>query len=123
MGLVTYRHKQDVNGHTSEYNVYEIEIDGHKHIGIEDIGIGVSVTNAIEDIASVLQLTRGLKTTDRFFEWYKDGDEVSEVKFKWSFSYTNDLLHQKATCPDWTFYSSTEDNHFFQDPKKILEII
>lgn len=121
MGLVTYRHKQDVNGHKSEYNVYEIEVDGHKHIGIEDIGIGVSVTNAIEEIATVLQLTRSLKTTDRFFEWYKDGDEVSEVKFSWT--YDNYSMYQKATLPDWTFYSSTEDNHFFQDPKKILEII
>ena len=50
----------------------------------EDIGVGTSVTNASEQLASdVVRLTGVMPDKIRFFEHYPKHDSLDEIRYEW----------------------------------------
>lgn len=76
--------------------------DNINYICFEDLGIGTSVTNASEQIASEIVEKMDLTPSFcRFFETYGqyDNDTFDEISYKWQIEDSK----WKASEPDWTF--------------------
>jgi hypothetical protein len=82
--------------HPSECRVYVEKIDDIYHICFEDIGIGTSITNASEQLASEMILRLNvMPDICKFYETYNhpEGRTFDEITYKW--------LGIMAKYPDW----------------------
>ena len=81
------------------------------YVGFEDNGIGTSVTNCAEKLATeIVELKKLDPERCYFFEWYpyyedKNGG-VSMIEYKWK--------DNKAYNATWSHYCSRDDNPFFK---------
>jgi len=90
----------------SECRVHIIKSEDKILIGFEDVGVGTSVTNVTETIATDIVVKENLDPTKcRFFEFYPQHEgTVHEIWYEWNES--------KASNPIWKFYCIAEDNPF-----------
>lgn len=94
-------------GAESTYNIFILRFGKVKYIGFEDIGMGPSVTNTSEDLASHLVQTHDWDPNDcLFFEWYDGMDDngVDEIEYTWT--------DKTARDPKWKPFCSAKDNPF-----------
>jgi hypothetical protein len=96
------------NGVPSSCNVYHYDVDKTHYIGLEDIGIGMSVTNASEVIATEIVKQKNWEPEYcLFFEWfdyYNDNDSVDEVIHVWK--------DGEAVSATWKPFCKIKDNPF-----------
>ena len=94
--------------HPSLCGVYIIEEEGEIWIGFQNLGVGTSVTNASEQLATEIVEQEGLNPEIcRFFEWYPEYDkEVSEITYQWD--------GKVASNPQWKYFCSWSENPFFE---------
>lgn len=106
--MKTYQHHyKGFNVHPSICRVYIMEEEGEIWIGFQDLGIGTSVTNASEQLASEIVLKENLNPEIcRFFEFYP-GREVSEVTYQW-----NGIV---ASSAQWKYFCSDQENPFLAE--------
>ena len=97
--------------HPSKCNVHIKIIDGVRHICFEDIGIGTSVTNASETIATtVINQLQILPNPEKckFYEMYRKYKETTfdEITYTW------ELQNGKITAksPNW---KPSKNEHIF----------
>ena len=72
--------------HPSEFRVYVEKIDGIYHICFEDLGIGTSVTNASEQLASEMIIDLNvMPDICKFYETYDhpEGRTFDEITYTW----------------------------------------
>jgi hypothetical protein len=78
----------------SACNVYVTEEEGTTHICFEDIGVGTSVTNASEIIATEIVKKYNFNPQNcKFYETYEDSGEIDGIEYTW--------VNGKASAPRW----------------------
>jgi len=105
--MKTYFHNYKGYGvHSSTCKVYIKETENSILVGFENLGIGTSVTNASEQLATeIVQLENLNPEKCRFFEWYSEYEgNVDEIVYSW-----NGL---NAFSPSWISFCSFNDNPF-----------
>jgi len=79
--------------------------DGDHFICFENLGIGVSVTNASEMLASQIVAKYGFVPENcRFFETYReyDNDTFDEIEYTWRYvTSQNGKIYLEAKNPKW----------------------
>ena len=83
--------------------------EGEIWIGFENLGIGTSVTNASEQLATEIVAHEGFNPEIcRFFEWYPEYEgEVSEVTYQWD--------GKTASRASWKYFCSAQENPFLAE--------
>lgn len=84
---VEFTHNYNVHGVKSECVIKVYSDDGEHFMLFENIGIGVSVTNASEQLAEEIVAQLNLNPHDcRFFETYQEYDyeTLDEIEYTWS---------------------------------------
>lgn len=95
--------------HPSRCKVYIMEEEGEIWVGFQNLGIGTSVTNASEQLATEIVLQENLNPEIcKFFEWYIETDgEVSEVTYTWN--------GNTASNAQWKYFCSAQENPFLAE--------
>lgn len=91
------------NGVRSRCRVAIIEDDGDKLILFENLGIGMSVTNASELLATqIVNMFKYEPSDCRFFETYSeyDNETLDEIEYNWDFNERTQMWD--ARYPAWT---------------------
>jgi hypothetical protein len=90
----------------SECRVYIKPMGIYTWIGFENLGEGLSVTNASELLATAIVDREDLSPTRcKFFEWYPEYEgEVHEVSYRWNGA--------EAFSPSWKYYCDSAANPF-----------
>lgn len=92
------------NGVHSRCNVTILSDKGKHFIWFENIGIGVSVTNASEMLATQIVAKYDLNPKDcRFFESYQeyDNDTFDEIEYRWEDRIQIGKTNKEAKNPVW----------------------
>ena len=93
------------NGVKSRCNIMIFSDDGEHFICFENIGEGVSVTNASELLATKIVQMKEFNPSDcRFFETYKEyiHDTIDEIEYIWSKTALDETDIWIAKSPRWT---------------------
>jgi len=93
-----------LNGVRSRCNIMMFSDDGEHFICFEDLGMGVSVTNASEILATQVVNTHDLNPDDcRFFETYRQygHDTIDEIEYTWKKNEGSKKLLWEARVPRW----------------------
>jgi hypothetical protein len=93
------------NGVRSRCNVMIFSDDGDHFICFENLGIGVSVTNASEMLATQIVAMQGfIPENCRFFETYReyDNETFDEIEYTWKSKAGQDgKTYWEAQTPHW----------------------
>lgn len=95
------------NGVSSACNVYVMKVGSVRYVGFENIGEGVSVTNAAEQLVNGMIQKNDWDPEDCFFfEWYNEYEDgtVDMIEFTW-----NDRI---ASNPKWKVFCEKDRNPF-----------
>ena len=95
--------------HPSKCRVHIFHDEGEIWIGFENLGMGTSVTNASEQLATEIVAREGYNPEIcRFFEWYPEYEgEVSEVTYQWD--------GKTASRASWKYFCSAQENPFLAE--------
>jgi len=101
--------------HNSRCNIYFRTIDDVLHILFEDVGIGTSVTNASEQLASEMVNRFDLNPNKcKFFETYSqyNYESIDEIEYTWSSETKNNKIVWIASNPKWNRVDIKHLKHF-----------
>jgi len=90
--------------HKSKCRIFIKSVDDEIFIGFNDLGIGTSVTNASEQLATEIVQKYGFDFDKCiFFEWYNNEESLDLIAYTWN--------KNVASNPSWSPYKY--DNPFF----------
>ena len=112
--MKTYIHEFKKYGPPSQCRVYILEKEGYTWVGFENMGTGLSVTNASELLASQIVDKENLDPEKcRFFEWYSEYEgDVDQVFYHWD--------DRKASEVHWRYFCDAKNNPFIGHIQEIF---